>query len=446
MRIKTINIKHFRGFEEASFTLDKKMNVILGNNTTGKTSLLHAVEIALGAYLQTFSLLPKEAPYRRNFEKRDRVLKYNEAKNDFILSGNNPLVKVEVVLQSKGKNTGGEFKQENNISWYRELKGNTTIHGKRNAGDLIDIVNKWKEYRISENKDTNIVLPIMLAFGADRIDNNYKQVIKKRKPESKIDKAYKFALLEKVDFKSALDWIYKYNSSTKNIKEVEGTDRAFFNALETAARLQNIAIDKDNRGLWADVKVSNQAKQRVNYEMMSSGFKAMVNIVSEIAYRCIMLNEWLGENAVKQTPGIVLIDEIDLYLHPHWQQHVLRDFNEAFPNIQFIVTTHSPFIVQSVESKNLITLDTQTDNISPSNRGIEEIASVEMGLADMLRSKKYREQKALAEQYFNLVKEGKEGSVDIQEVQEKLRQLEIEASLFHDPAYEAFLLLNKGRL
>ena len=90
---------------------------------------------------------------------------------------------------------------------------------------------------------------------------------------------------------------------------------------------------------------------------MSDGLQSMINIVSEIAHRCIELNGIFGVDAVKLTPGVVMIDEIDLYLHPHWQKHVLQDLCNAFPNIQFIVSTHSPFIVQSLEKNQLISFD-----------------------------------------------------------------------------------------
>lgn len=154
----------------------------------------------------------------------------------------------------------------------------------------------------------------------------------------------------------------------------------------------------------------------------------------------------MGRDAVRKTPGIVLIDEIDLYLHPHWQQHVLADLQEAFPEIQFVVSTHSPFIVQSVDSQNVIALDSQNAPISPNNRGIEEILACEMGMQGMLRSKTYRTKQELAKKYFELVKAGKSGEAETEEVKKKLNKLELEAGLLHDPAYEAFLKLNRGKL
>lgn len=444
MRINDITIKNFRGFiEERHFELDAKMNVVLGNNTMGKTTLLQAIQIALGAYLKSLSQLPSEDAFKKNFKVDDRPLVYSEAIEDFLYpTKENPTISVHATMSTIGKVEGQPFEEMKDIEWSREMKGKTTV----NTGGLAELVKKWEGYRILENSETDVVLPLVLAFGADRIDNNYKLVDKKANI-SRLVKAYKCALAETVDFKSALAWYYNFNSKGKKSPEVEGTDIAFEEALATAARIKNIAREEGNRSFWADVKVvgANEST-RLKYEMMSSGFKAMVNMVAEIAYRCIMLNRWMGRDAVRKTPGIVLIDEIDLYLHPHWQQHVLADLQEAFPEIQFVVSTHSPFIVQSVDSQNVIALDSQNAPISPNNRGIEEILACEMGMQGMLRSKTYRTKQELAKKYFELVKAGKSGEAETEEVKKKLNELELEAGLLHDPAYEAFLKLNRGKL
>ena len=149
-----------------------------------------------------------------------------------------------------------------------------------------------------------------------------------------------------------------------------------------------------------------------------------------------MLNGFLGENAVKETPGVVMIDEVDLFLHPHWQQQVLSDLQKAFPKIQFIVTTHSPFIVQSVESKNVITLDGNKGDTDPNMRSIEDIAVTEMNM-DSARFPKYNMMLEKAERYFELVKSGKENTKEAANVKKELD--EIEEQFSSDPAYVALL-------
>lgn len=441
MNISNIVIENFRGIEKRKFQLDSRMNVIVGNNTAGKTSVLHAIQVALGGYLQSLSFLPKEKPYRRNFIATDRPT--IDIKGESIISNNrNPRVEVEAVFDMVAFDEGESHKKIN-FSWYRESKGNTTIHSAKNVGELVAVVNEMLHYRENKMESKNVIMPIVLAFGADRIDNNYKVVKKTKYKESRWAKAYKFALSEYVGFRNAFDWIDRFGSSTKISKEFEGTDIAFLEALGVAAKLENIEMDSKNHQLWADVKVTNLPSKRLPYELMSDGFKAMINLASEIAYRCIMLNGFLGKDAVRRTPGIVLIDEIDIYLHPHWQQHVLADLRAAFPEIQFIVTTHSPYIVQSVEGKSVITLDGKVGTISPTNRGIEEIAVSEMGMEGMMRSAVYREKMDLATRYYELVKAGEEDKLKIEDVKRELDELELKAGLLHDPAYEAFLKFNR---
>ena len=84
------------------------------------------------------------------------------------------------------------------------------------------------------------------------------------------------------------------------------------------------------------------------FEVLSDGYIAMLGIIADIALRCVLLNRHLGEAALQTTPGVVVIDEIDLHLHPRWQRQVVDDLRRVFPCIHFVVTTHSPQVLASV--------------------------------------------------------------------------------------------------
>lgn len=451
MRINNINIKNFRGFADRSFDLDPKMNVVLGNNTTGKTTLLHAVQIALGAYLQSLSLLPKDQPkqFRRGFKKDDHVKIYSETSKSFTPIKDNPSIEVNTEFTEELFNKNNNEIQSS-LTKVRWTKNGNTI-SRKNNGELMDVVEKLDNGRRNADATGRIsILPLILTFGATRLQNNYNAAKKTKARASREENAYKCALDEHVDFKSAFDWIYSFDKNVVKEKEFEGTDEAFFNAIKKGIpTIKQIDINIKNNEFYAQIQTTkDSAPQWLEYDMMSDGYQSVINIVAEIAYRCIMLNGFLGVDAVEKTPGIVMIDEVDLYLHPLWQRHVLEDFQKAFPNIQFIVTTHSPFIVQSVESKNVITLDAELSPISPSNRGIEEIMSTEMGLDEKIenRSEKYRRKYELAVQYYRLVKEGKGGTAETNDVRKALNDLELEAQLLDDPAFEAALRLKRGDL
>jgi predicted ATP-binding protein involved in virulence len=112
--------------------------------------------------------------------------------------------------------------------------------------------------------------------------------------------------------------------------------------------------------------------------LLSDGVKGMLSMTADIAYRCIQLNPHLSSPS-EETEGIVLIDEIDLHLHPKWQQTVLSDLCKTFPKIQFIVTTHSPQVLSSIHQKSIRLLGKNVNGkdvaVMPRSESYGEISS-----------------------------------------------------------------------
>ena len=102
--------------------------------------------------------------------------------------------------------------------------------------------------------------------------------------------------------------------------------------------------------------VYQENDQALPISYLSAGYQSLLWIIMDIAFRISLLNPHFGEE-IRQTPGIVLIDEIDMHLHPKWQWNVLRALREVFPNIQFIVATHSPILISSCKDEYLIHID-----------------------------------------------------------------------------------------
>lgn len=319
------------------------------------------------------------------------------------------------------------------IQWYRELSGNYTTHTRAAAGELIDAVHRMQDLRNDEKQSS--IYPLVLAFGAKRTDDSQaKSKSNVRERASRIEKAYKFALHDKVDFEGAMEWLSRYEKNVKDGKEFDGTRDAFFEALQVAVPALS-EIDFDHGEIEAVVSVTGHAPSRHHFSYMSDGLQSMINIVSEIAHRCIELNGFLGVDAVKMTPGVVMIDEIDLYLHPHWQKHVLQDLTRAFPLIQFIVSTHSPFIVQSLQEGQLVSFDDDVLTTGePFRESLEDITSERMGLKQDIRSKRFNEMVATASRLFEAADNG---SADKEKIKSQLDELEAEFS--DDPAYLALI-------
>ena len=102
-----------------------------------------------------------------------------------------------------------------------------------------------------------------------------------------------------------------------------------------------------------DVTASHPEWGQLAVGQLSDGIRNSIAMVADMAYRAVQLNPHLGAQAVKEARGVVLIDEVDMHLHPSWQQVVLVSLREAFPGIQFIVTTHSPQVLSTVKRENI---------------------------------------------------------------------------------------------
>ena len=168
----------------------------------------------------------------------------------------------------------------------------------------------------------------------------------------------------------------------------------------------------------------------------------------------------LGVKALEETSGVVLIDEIDLYLHPEWQRSVVDNLKNAFPKLQFIVTTHSPFIIQSLKPGELIDLENcdgqifshlellgaedAEDFAAPPpngkyyNRSPEDITEDVMGIKLPQRSERLQEMYDAAQEYYELLNQSKNPSLE-EKKKWKDELDKLRARFSDDVAYYAFL-------
>jgi predicted ATP-binding protein involved in virulence len=180
------------------------------------------------------------------------------------------------------------------------------------------------------------------------------------------------------------------------------------------------------------------------FRVLSDGIRNMLAMVADVAHRTAILNPQFGRRATLETPGVVLIDEIDLHLHPKWQRRIVEDLRRTFPKIQFIVTTHSPFVIQSLRAGELV--DLSTPDLRPAaeyvNKSIDDIAENVMDIWQPQQSERYQKMFTVAQQYYKLLEEGQ--NVDEHHLEEIKRQLdELIAPFSDDVAYYAFLQLKR---
>lgn len=172
---------------------------------------------------------------------------------------------------------------------------------------------------------------------------------------------------------------------------------------------------------------------------LSDGEKRIFSMIVDIARQ--LSRRERGWRDIGNAPGIVVIDEIDCHLHPKWQRMIVKALEDLFKGCQFIVTTHSPFIVQAIPERNVIQLSGSILG-DFNNRGIEEIAFKVMGIEDRMVSARYLDMLDAARNYFRLLEEAPNAEKsDLIALKAKLDGLT--QPYADDPAYQAFLEMNR---
>jgi predicted ATP-binding protein involved in virulence len=172
---------------------------------------------------------------------------------------------------------------------------------------------------------------------------------------------------------------------------------------------------------------------------LSDGERAFIAVLGDLVRRLSLANPGLEDPL--QGRGVVLIDELELHLHPTWQREVADKLRETFPNIQFIATTHSPFIIQSLRPGELINLD--PDEFGDyADKSIEDIAENVMGVDVPQKSERYLQMMRVAEEYFRLLQTSQGSPQVISELEAHLDALTMRFS--DDPAFQALLKLERA--
>jgi len=428
MKIHRLKLWNYKKFIDASFQFHPNFTVLIGENATGKTSILDAISILLGCYLFRSGIDIGRSGIRKN-EARMLI---HEAEGQVFIE---PQLDVYV-------GAIGSLREESFV-WSRRINDHGT-----EAKNLISI---GSTDRTMISKGENIDLPLPLYYGSGRLWN-IRRPVEIGKPESRTS-----------GYQSCLDPRSNQYIFEKWFKQLELSvlqKRRDIAALD-AVRNAVITCIPDAEYFYYDI-ASDQLMVRLTesgyclFNNLSDGYRNMVAMVADIAHRASRINPHYGALAAQLTSGVVLIDEIDLHLHPKWQRRVVDDLQKAFPQMQFIVTTHSPFIIQSLSPGEVIDLNqpNNTEIITPdnvaapgpgspfSNRSIEDIVEDVMGVYEPQRSHRYQLMFEAAKEYYQVLKEAKEGDAAKKDgLKRKLDELS--APFSDNVAYHAFLEMER---
>lgn len=328
MRIDRISIKNMRlvGEDTRELVIDSSKNVLilLGDNGFGKTTLLDAMATAIAPYSAQF-------PGISDFQLSDMDVHINRK------GRRAKYLEVNAELSDNGES----------MQSVRYRKG-TQSAPKTNFEQVKQAAIAKKEAILAGEK--NIELPIFAYYGTGR--GQFQVPERRRGFQQTFERwdCYKSALNPVTDFKRFFGWFDLMEDQERRDKEKKRDFNyqspvlnAVRKALEIVPYYKNPRIETRPLRFIMDREETDGSHHELRIEQLSEGYKIIIAMVADLAARMAEANP--EKEHPLQATGIVLIDEVDLHLHPRWQRDILKQLTQVFPNIQFIVSTHSPVIV-----------------------------------------------------------------------------------------------------
>ena len=426
--LKNIELLNFRRFSNSTYELNPRMNIFIGKNASGKTTVLEAATVILGAYLTAFK---EYVPSRFG---------HNISDNDVLMKALKPVKNVAVtasVKQFPCTVSSQIMWDSKTVEYVRTLEkegGRTKFIGQN---PMREMVAEWeKAIKAADGSDEGQIYPLVLYLSSARLWNENRT--------GEIDKipgrtdAYQRCLDPKRGNQTSFEYIKLLGSLAS--EENDGIPLPSYEVIMDAVKYSlEEEMSPGQQALYSsrygEIAVKNPDGTVINFSALSDGYRNVIKIVTDIATKMCILNPYLGKDTLKKTPGVVVIDELDLSLHPTWQRRIVRILKELFPKVQFICATHSPFIIQSLEPGELIALDTILDE-EYSGQSIEDIAEDIMMVPVAQYSEKKLKMYQAAEEYFHALK----GNVSKERLQELKERLDVLSAEYSDnPAYSAWM-------
>ncbi|MDQ9020155.1 AAA family ATPase [Acinetobacter sichuanensis] len=403
MQIQSFSLKNIGQFQDLSVSLapttqfTSNITVFIGNNGSGKTSLLKSITTALTWYVARL--------------KHDKSNGTPIPETVILNSANSAMVEITV--------NDLDLQQQTKAYTWRITKNRTARKAEftTHLTELNQLTDYYKQWLGDDEKSS---LPLIAFYPVERSVIDIPLKIKEKHQFLQID-GYDNSLNNAVDFRRFFEW-FRDREDVENellINELHVYNKLVSEQLEVIHALQSqsnrdpnssviIELQKKLNQILADPNLSKkgknlpvdsqlqsvrkaiytfipefsnlrvQRKPRLNMvvdkngeklivNQLSQGEKSLMALVGDIARRLAMMNPKL-DNPL-HGKGIILIDEIDMHLHPQWQRSIIQRLQTTFPNCQFILTTHSPLVISDTQNILVYDLDGQEVNALPSLYG-----------------------------------------------------------------------------
>jgi predicted ATP-binding protein involved in virulence len=406
MRIEELHLKNFRCFKELDIRFpDSNLAVFIGWNGSGKTAILDAI------------LLLLTSNQKGVFFKENTNLLYKYNLDDISIGTLD--TESEIFIRNEYRD---------HISWKVRYKEDNTTNI---ITDKIDyFLHPFSCIHYTTNKKDIYTISNVGIENAnfDKFDEWFIE-------EENIENQLK---LEKKDFNFSNP---RLNAVRKAIvlfiSNISSANFHNLKAKRNYTKGKKIGSYEEEIAKHSSYLVIQYNNEELKISQLSEGQRLLIHLVGDIAYRLVMLN-WIDiddtsygkddsyiDTILNSSDAIILIDEIELHLHPQWQREVLPALQKTFPNIQFIVTTHSPQVLSRVHRDDIFILkDNQLyqPSSNPVGRDSTDILDEIMEV-----TKRPEEIQKLSDEYFSLI--NKNQFEEAQKIREQLLVLVTEKEL-----------------
>ena len=368
MKLAKITLENYRCYRSLSIDLHHQTTVLVANNGQGKTAILDAIRVVLWPYVSQFDLANGAFADPANSISIDGV-HIIKASDTSAPAADGVLDKMARQLPSSVNAVGDYGKGETSWQRYRDSEA-TKSHTKDDKPCReLRAYAKQLQQAVRNLEAPPQSLPVFGYYGTGHLWKEKRLTAAKKGRKSNDESIRTFAYRDCLDpassyrqfeewFTAACKKVFEYQ-----IQKLQGetTPIDVDSRLKAPVKAVRNAVNKvlEPTG-WKRLEFSQRDNALVlkhddhgvlKAEQLSDGIKNIFAMAADIAYRCVLLNGHLGEAATTKSTGVVMIDEVDMHLHPLWQQTVVGSLQAAFPNIQFVLTTHSPQVLSTVPAE-----------------------------------------------------------------------------------------------
>lgn len=362
MYLKQLSLGNYRCFESLQIDFHPELTVLIAPNGSGKTTVLDAARVALWPYVKGFDLGSQTG--------KGATIQISDVRLAPQADGN-----MEPQLPSRIAASGTWEAGSVERTWAQtreRMKPGTNTLGDTETKRVTAFANVLEKQVRSASSP--VTLPLVSYLGTSRLwfEGRFTSIaedVALNTSDYSRTSGYLNCLSYSSSFKAFTAWYgwifrsYREEQirALEQKRPLDDSGQRFATVIEVITRAVDTLVTEATGWHGLEYKASQHQQLVMHHErfgsmpvdMLSDGLRNAIAMVADLAFRAYKLNPHLGADAARQTPGIALIDEVDMFLHPSWQQTIAGALRKAFPRLQFIVTTHSPQVLSTVCRENI---------------------------------------------------------------------------------------------